>query len=165
MDRTSHALQFLKSAGWSALLNNQTDVRGRPLDISQGLPRKPKAHSFRFRIDGPSAGMATATEQSTTSASRALFLLFDEAQRARLFANIAAAMQGVRANITDRQIDLFPTGSSGVRRRRLRGVGPAILIGSANPWDQTGPPFEHRLPRGEHPHRPGLRIAGIGTEG
>jgi catalase len=102
-----YALQFLKSAGWSALLNNQANVRGRPLDISQGLPRKPKAHSFRFRIDGPSAGMATATEQSTTSASRALFLLFDEAQRARLFANIAAAMQGVRANITDRQIDLF----------------------------------------------------------
>jgi hypothetical protein len=32
-------IAVLKSAGWSALLNNQTDVRGRPLDISQGLPR------------------------------------------------------------------------------------------------------------------------------
>jgi catalase len=38
---------------------------------------------------------------------RALFALFDEAQRQRLFANIAAAMQGVPIDIVARQIEHF----------------------------------------------------------
>ena len=38
---------------------------------------------------------------------RALFALFDEAQRQRLFANIAAAMQGVPIDIVTRQIEHF----------------------------------------------------------
>ena len=53
------------------------------------------------------------------SQPRALFQLFDLAQRERLFANIAASMRGVPATITERQIDLFrkvhPDFGAGVR--------------------------------------------------
>ncbi len=51
---------------------------------------------------------------------RALFALFDAAQRGRLFANIAAAMQGVPAEIVARQVALFqrvdPAYGEGVAR-------------------------------------------------
>ncbi len=50
---------------------------------------------------------------------RALFELFDEGQKRRLFANIAAAMQGVPAEIVARQVALFervhPDYGAGVR--------------------------------------------------
>jgi catalase len=50
---------------------------------------------------------------------RALFELFDAGQRARLFSNIAAAMQGVPAPIVERQLELFdrvhPLYGAGVR--------------------------------------------------
>jgi len=50
---------------------------------------------------------------------RALFRLFDEGQRARLFSNIATAMQGVPDFIVERQLALFqqidPAYASGVR--------------------------------------------------
>ena len=49
----------------------------------------------------------------------ALFRLFDEGQRQRLFANFAAAMQGVPATIVERQLALFtrvdPAYGAGVR--------------------------------------------------
>jgi catalase len=41
------------------------------------------------------------------SQPRALFALFDDGQKARLFANIAAAMRGVPDFILERQIGLF----------------------------------------------------------
>ncbi|MFJ2995556.1 catalase [Pandoraea sp. NPDC087047] len=41
------------------------------------------------------------------SQPRALFRLFDEAQKARLFGNIAASMQGVPDDVADRQIGHF----------------------------------------------------------
>ncbi|HYC02182.1 MAG TPA: catalase [Azospirillaceae bacterium] len=51
---------------------------------------------------------------------RALFALFDEGQRRRLFANIAAAMQGVPGFIVERQLAHFerihPDYAAGVRR-------------------------------------------------
>lgn len=50
---------------------------------------------------------------------RALFELFDEGERQRLFENIAAAMQGVPADIVERQLALFdkvhPDYAAGVR--------------------------------------------------
>ncbi|MCA9258321.1 MAG: catalase, partial [Planctomycetales bacterium] len=53
------------------------------------------------------------------SQPRALFELFDDEQRGRLFANIAAAMAGVPATIVDRQLALFaqvaPSYADGVR--------------------------------------------------
>ena len=49
----------------------------------------------------------------------ALFRLFDSAQRQRLFGNIAAAMQGVPAEIVERQLEHFarvdPAYAAGVR--------------------------------------------------
>ncbi|HVC61082.1 MAG TPA: catalase [Acetobacteraceae bacterium] len=41
------------------------------------------------------------------SQPRALFLLFDAAQKQRLFANVAASMGGVPARVIDRQLGLF----------------------------------------------------------
>jgi len=54
------------------------------------------------------------------SQPRALFKLFDDAQKQRLFGNIAAAMGGVPDHIIDRQLSLFdqvhPDYGNGVRR-------------------------------------------------
>lgn len=51
---------------------------------------------------------------------RNLFNLFDDGQKSRLFANIAAAMQGVSQEITERQLQLFdkvdPAYGAGVRK-------------------------------------------------
>lgn len=63
------------------------------------------------------------------SQPRRLFLLFDEAQRARLFANIATSMKGVPADITERQIDLF------------RQVHPDFGIGVCAAVDAMDPQF------------------------
>jgi catalase len=58
---------------------------------------------------------------------RALFNLFDEGQKARLFSNLAEAMQGVPDDIVERQIKLFdkvdPAYGKGVREaiKKLRG--------------------------------------------
>jgi len=50
---------------------------------------------------------------------RALFNLFDDGQKARLFSNIAEAMQGVPDNIIERQLAHFekvhPDYAAGVR--------------------------------------------------
>lgn len=50
---------------------------------------------------------------------RALFNLFDDGQKARLFSNIAEAMQGVPDNIVERQLAHFgkvhPDYAAGVR--------------------------------------------------
>jgi catalase len=53
------------------------------------------------------------------SQPRALFQLFDDGQKSRLFSNIAAAMQGVPQEIVDRQLKHFelvdPAYAAGVR--------------------------------------------------
>lgn len=53
------------------------------------------------------------------SQPRALFELFDDGERQRLFSNIAAAMQGVPTEIAERQLALFdqvhPEYGAGVR--------------------------------------------------
>lgn len=55
---------------------------------------------------------------------RALFNLFDDGQKARLFSNIAAAMQGVPENIVDRQLKHFelvdPAYAAGVKEALSR---------------------------------------------
>lgn len=54
------------------------------------------------------------------SQPRALFNLFDDGQKARLFANIAEAMQGVPPEIIERQLGHFekvhPDYAAGVRK-------------------------------------------------
>ncbi len=58
-------------------------------------------------LRGPAARFDHRDGSDDFSQPRALFLLFDQAQRERLFANIAAAMKGVPVSITERQIELF----------------------------------------------------------
>ena len=71
----------------------------------------------------------TASAMTTISQPRALFNLFDEAQQARLFSNIAAAMGGVPRHIVDRQLAHFdkihPDYGNGVRAA-VAGRRPAI---------------------------------------
>ena len=69
----------------------------------------------------------------------ALFNLFDEGQKNRLFANIAAAMSGIPEEIAERQLVHFervhPDYAAGVRRARaeLDGREPAISVTPATP--------------------------------
>jgi catalase len=58
-------------------------------------------------LHGPAARFDHRDGDDDFSQPRALFMLFDDAQKARLFANIVAAMRGVPAQITERQIQLF----------------------------------------------------------
>jgi catalase len=58
-------------------------------------------------LHGPAARFDHRDGNDDFSQPRALFMLFDDAQKARLFANIVAAMRGVPAQITERQIQLF----------------------------------------------------------
>lgn len=68
------------------------------------------------------------TRRASISASQGRFLPFDEGQKARLYANIAAAASGVPDFIPERRIELS-SGSSGFRRlRAARRGGPTILI-------------------------------------
>ncbi|WP_035691716.1 catalase [Azospirillum halopraeferens] len=67
------------------------------------------------------------------SQPRALFNLFDDGQKQRLFANIAAAMQGIPDHIAERQLALFdrvhPDYGAGVRAARAAaGSGAPTLI-------------------------------------
>ena len=62
------------------------------------------------------------------SQPRALFGLFDQGQRARLYANVAAAMQGVPGEIVDRQLNHFhkvhPDYAAGVAEAIGRNFNP-----------------------------------------
>jgi catalase len=60
-----------------------------------------------LQIEGSAARYEHRDGNDDFSQPRALFALFDDGQKARLFVNIAAAMKGVPANIIERQIDLF----------------------------------------------------------
>src|SRR5690606_30321718 len=60
-----------------------------------------------LRIESPAARFDHRDGNDDFSQPRALFLLFDDGQKARLFANIAAAMRSVPIGITERQIELF----------------------------------------------------------
>ncbi|WP_298868551.1 catalase [uncultured Gimesia sp.] len=72
-----------------------------------------------LKISGDAARYDHREGNDDYSQPRALFNLFDEGQKARLFSNIAAAMQGVPENIVDRQLKHFelidPDYASGVR--------------------------------------------------
>ena len=60
-----------------------------------------------LKIDGDAARWNHREGNDDFSQPRALFQLFDDGQRQRLFANIAAAMAGVPQAIVDRQLALF----------------------------------------------------------
>lgn len=72
-----------------------------------------------LRISGDAARYDHRQGNDDFSQPRALFHLFDEGQKQRLFQNIAAAMQGVPESIVNRQLALFdqidPAYGNGVR--------------------------------------------------
>lgn len=77
-----------------------------------------------MRISGDAARYDHREGNDDFSQPRALFKLFNAAQRQRLFSNIAAAMQGVPQSIVDRQTALFdkidPAYGAGVRTALAR---------------------------------------------
>lgn len=75
-----------------------------PSNVVRGIDHSPDR---MLRLHAPADRFDHQDGTDDFSQPRALFLLFDQAQRARLFANIAAAMKGVPVGITERQIDLF----------------------------------------------------------
>ncbi len=84
-----------------------------------GPLQDPTVAEPQLRISGDAARYNHREGNDDFSQPRALFHLFDAAQRARLFSNIAASMQGVPNLIVERQLALFdridPAYASGVR--------------------------------------------------
>lgn len=86
-----------------------------------------------LRISGDAARYDHREGNDDFGQPRALFNLFDDGQKARLFANIAAAMGGIPEEIAERQIALFdkvhPDYGAGVRKARAEFAGrePAIF--------------------------------------
>jgi len=84
-----------------------------------GPVQDPSVAEPPLRISGDAARYNHREGNDDFAQPRALFRLFDEGQRARLFSNIAAAMQGVPDFIVDRQLALFqqidPAYAAGVR--------------------------------------------------
>ncbi|MBD2751240.1 catalase [Microvirga sp. BT688] len=82
-----------------------------------------------LQIEGLTARFDHRTGSDDFSQPRALFMLFDDGQKARLFANIAATMQDVPAPIIERQVDLFEQ------------VHPDYGAGVCAELDALDPPF------------------------
>ncbi|MDX1981283.1 MAG: catalase [Bryobacteraceae bacterium] len=84
-----------------------------------GPKQDPSVAEPPLRIRGDAARFDHREGNDDFSQPRALFRLFDDGQRQRLFSNIAAAMQGVPEAIVERQLALFdqvdPAYGAGVR--------------------------------------------------
>lgn len=85
-----------------------------------GPVENPVAKEPPLRISGDADRYNHRIGNDDYSQPRALFLLFDDGQRERLFKNIAAAMKGVPGFIIERQLGHFklvhPEYEAGVRR-------------------------------------------------
>lgn len=84
-----------------------------------GPAQDPSVGEPPLRISGDAARYDHREGNDDFSQPRALFRLFDDAQKGRLFSNIAGAMQGVPEAIVQRQLALFdrvdPAYGAGVR--------------------------------------------------
>ncbi|MBN8929217.1 MAG: catalase [Rhodospirillales bacterium 69-11] len=84
-----------------------------------GPVQDPSVQEPPLRISGDAARWDHRAGNDDYAQAGALFRLFDDGQRQRLFANIAASMQGVPAEIVERQIAHFtkadPAYGAGVR--------------------------------------------------
>ncbi|WP_339733489.1 catalase [uncultured Gimesia sp.] len=84
-----------------------------------GPVERPDVAEPPLKISGDAARYDHREGNDDYSQPRALFQLFDDGQKARLFSNIAAAMQGVPQEIIDRQLKHFeladPAYAKGVR--------------------------------------------------
>ncbi|WP_019962139.1 catalase [Woodsholea maritima] len=85
-----------------------------------GAKEDPSVAEPPLRISGDAERYDHREGNDDFSQPRALFNLFDEGEKARLFSNIADAMAGVPVNIIERQLALFdqihPDYGQGVRR-------------------------------------------------
>ena len=85
-----------------------------------GVEADPSSKEPPLKISGDADRYDSGEGNDNFSQPRALFELFDEGQRNRLFQNIAEAMKGVPEQIIERQIDLFekvhPEYGAGVRK-------------------------------------------------
>ena len=92
-----------------------------------GPKEDPTAKEPPLKISGDADRYNHRIGNDDFSQPRALFNLFDEGQKQRLFSNIAAAMGGVPAEIIERQCKLFdqvhPEYGAGVRAAVARGQG------------------------------------------
>jgi catalase len=100
-----------------------------------GPVQQPSAKEPPLRIAGDAARYDHRIGNDDYSQPRALFNLFDEAQKERLFSNIAAAMGGIPQEIEERQLVHFdrvhPDYGNGVRRALAKADGrerPAISV-------------------------------------
>ncbi len=84
-----------------------------------GPVERPDVAEPPLEISGDAARYDHREGNDDYSQPRALFQLFDDGQKSRLFSNIAAAMQGVPQEIVDRQLKHFelvdPAYAAGVR--------------------------------------------------
>jgi catalase len=93
-----------------------------------GPAEDPSVAEPPLRISGDAARYDHRTGNDDYGQVRALFNLFDEGQRRRLFANIAVAMTGVPQTIKERQLDHFdrvdPAYGAGVRAALAHSTRP-----------------------------------------
>jgi len=89
-----------------------------------GPVQDPSVAEPPLRISGDAARYDHREGNDDFRQPRALFELFDDAQRQRLFSNVAAAMAGVPSFIVERQLGLFdkvrPAYGAGVRKALAR---------------------------------------------
>ena len=94
-----------------------------------GSVQEPSVKEPPLRISGNADRYDHRVGNDDFSQVAALFRLFDDAQRERLYSNVAAAMQGVPAEIIDRQVALFtkvdPAYGEGVARATGRNLARA----------------------------------------
>ncbi|MDQ7990546.1 MAG: catalase [Candidatus Dactylopiibacterium sp.] len=99
-----------------------------PSGLPGALFDDPSLNESALAITGDAAHYDHRVDDDYYSQPAALFRLFDAGQRERLFANIAAAMQGVPDDIRARQLEHFrradPAYAEGVRQA-LAGTAPA----------------------------------------
>ncbi len=91
-------------------MSGSADAYYEPNSVN-GPVESPSAKEPPLRIDGNADRYAqkdgAGQKVDDFTQPRALFMLFDAAQKARLYANIAAAMAGAPADILERQCKLF----------------------------------------------------------
>jgi catalase len=99
----------------------------------QGPAQSPDYREPPLHISGDADRYDHRAGNDDFSQPRALWMLFDDTQRQRLYANIAAAMDGVPEEIVDRQLALFGK----IERQYAHGVACALgrrkIAGSTAP--------------------------------
>ncbi|MCF6344476.1 MAG: catalase [Devosiaceae bacterium] len=94
------------SMNFTGQMSGNVDAYYEPNSVNGPVEEK-SALEPELRIYGNGARYDHRVRNDDFSQPRALFELFDEGQKSRLFDNIAAAMSGVKSEIIERQCKLF----------------------------------------------------------